>query len=251
MHRNGFAAWDTSGVIVDADTAAIRLLLVEDDEELAALVREYFAKKGFTVTVATEGNAAVQHILDEHPDVVILDVMLPGITGMEVCRRVRPAFAGLILMLTALDDDMDQMLGLELGADDYVVKPVVPRLLLSRIHALLRRTPINRAPVPAVAGDLLQVDDLCINRTAREVAIGAHPVNVTTAEFELLWVLAESAGKVVHRDEILRRIRGLDYDGLDRSIDRRISRLRRKLGDDPDNPRRIKTVRGKGYILCP
>ncbi|TQV85115.1 response regulator [Exilibacterium tricleocarpae] len=236
-----------------SDAAAIRLFLVEDDAGLSALVQEYFTKKGFAVAAESDGITAARRILEEKPDVVILDVMLPGITGMEICRRVRPAFSGLILMLTALDDDMDQMLGLELGADDYVVKPVVPRLLLSRIHALLRRTPVNRTPQPTEvsADDQLAVGDLCINRVSRTLAVGSSPIKLTTAEFELLWVLAEAAGKVVNRDTILQRIRGLDYDGLDRSIDRRISRLRKKLGDDPDNPKRIKTVRGKGYILCP
>jgi DNA-binding response OmpR family regulator len=232
--------------------AAVNILLVEDDPELAALVQEYLGKNGFEVQVEANGARAAARILNEQPQLVILDVMLPGMSGMEVCRKLRPGFAGPVLMLTALDDDMDQLLGLELGADDYISKPVVPRLLLARINALLRRA--RAAPgsfsAAGAGNSTTQVGDLCIRHGSREVLLQGKAVKVTTAEFELLCVLAEAAGQVVERDEILLRVRGFDYDGLDRSIDRRISRLRKKLGDDPDNPQRIKTVRGKGYQLC-
>ncbi len=228
------------------------VLLVEDDGELAGLIQEYLGKHGFRVDIEPNGKRAAQRLTTETPDLVILDVMLPGMGGMDVCRTVRSHYSGPIIMLTALDDDMDQMLGLELGADDYVVKPVPPRLLLARIKAMLRRSHVARGPdvddEPRAA--VIRVGNLVVDGASRQARLAGAEIKVTTAEFELLWLLAESAGRIVGRDEILQRIRGLDYDGLDRSIDRRISRLRKKLGDNPADPRRIKTVRGQGYLLC-
>lgn len=229
-----------------------RIFLVEDDEELAALVKEYLCKQGYHVEVESHGTEAAKRIPASGADLVILDLMLPGMNGTEVCRHIRPLFDGPILMLTALDDDMDQLVGLELGADDYIVKPVAPRLLLARIHAHLRRVPSREQAdlgMLQTAGEL-QVGDLTIDRKRLEVSLGNTPVSLTNAEFELLLLLAEAEGEIVSRDDILNSLRGFEYDGLDRSIDRRISRLRKKLSDDPQNPQRIKTVRGKGYVLC-
>ncbi len=232
------------------------LLLVEDDTELASLVQEYLSKNDFTVTVIANGLDAAQHILAHQPDLVILDIMLPGQSGMDVCKKVRPKYAGPILMLTALDEDMDQMLGLELGADDYIIKPVQPRLLLTRIRALLRRLDKNAAAEPSSltkissSQALLSIGNLEINLANRSVSMSDVLVELTTAEFDLLLLLAESVGQVVSRDKIIQTLRGFDYDGMDRSIDRRISRLRKKLADDPEQPVLIKTVRGKGYQLC-
>ncbi|MCG8611277.1 MAG: response regulator [Pseudomonadales bacterium] len=274
-----------------------RLILVEDDDELSSLVQEYLTKNGFEVTVVQDGSLAVEQILSAQPDLVILDIMLPGLSGMEVCRQVRNGYSAPILMLTALDEDMDQMLGLELGADDYVIKPIKPRLLLSRIRALLRRSDITgRGALVPSAGDRAVSDSSTSNSTtsnsttpnpstanptsaqtkdgqaaspeaiavpslksngleidfqSRTVHINQRMVHLTTAEFDLLSLLAKKSGSTVSRDEILHNLRGFEYDGLDRSIDRRISRLRKKLNDDPIEPKLIKTVRGKGYLLCP
>ncbi|MFC3152809.1 response regulator [Litoribrevibacter euphylliae] len=244
------------------DTPAYRLLLVEDDQELAGLIREFLIKSGFEVEHLSNGAEAAEYILQQQPDLVILDVMLPGLSGMEVCKRVRPSFLQPILMLTALDEDMDQMLGLELGADDYVIKPVKPRLLLSRIRALLRRVETDRQMAQATSHTSSHQasasaspitsshsDCLVIDLSARSVVCCQSLVTLTTAEFDLLVLLAEHQGEIVSRDDIVRNLRGFDYDGLDRSIDRRISRVRKKLGDDSSEPNIIKTIRGKGYLL--
>jgi DNA-binding response OmpR family regulator len=189
------------------------------------------------------------------PDLVILDVMLPGKDGFEICRAVRARYQGVILMLTARDEDFDQILGLELGADDYIAKPVQPRLLLARIKALLRRSPSRRGRLPMRVPKRAEPAELALSAvfiSARQrvpPAWGADCIDLTTAEFDLLWLLARHAGSVLSRDDLLQELRGIGFDGLDRSIDARISRLRRKLGDDPENPTRIKTVRGKGYLF--
>ncbi len=223
-----------------------QILLVEDDEELASLVRDYLINNGYHVGVVTNGNAAVARIEQSPPDLVILDVMLPGKTGMDVCREVRPFYHGPILMLTALDDDMDQMLGLELGADDYIIKPVKPRLLLTRIRTLLRRTVRVEA-----RGDnaLIEVGALVIDEANRHVTVEGRTIDLTSTEYELLRFLAQEIGQVVDRNMIVQELRGFEYDGLDRSIDRRISRLRKKLSGNT-SLELIKTVRGKGYQLC-
>jgi len=222
-----------------------RILLVEDDQPLAQLVSDYLCNSGFQVHIETNGLAAVQYIRQHNPELVVLDIMLPGISGMDVCRQVRHFYSGPILMLTALDEDMDQMLGLELGADDYVIKPVKPRLLLTRIRALLRRvTAQTTTEQPGTHSQLL------IEPSSRQVSFADEALKLTTAEFDLLLLLAQHQGEIVSRDSIVQNLRGFDYDGLDRSIDRRISRLRRKLMDDSQNPQLIKTIRGKGYMLC-
>ena len=226
-----------------------RILLVEDDERLAELTAEYLRKNDFTVAIEARGDTAEERILRERPDLVVLDVMLPGKDGFEICRGIRSQYQGVILMLTARDEDFDQILGLELGADDYIAKPVQPRLLLARIKALLRRT-LN-AEESAVPGSesALAFGSFRISQATRTAHLGAEVIDLTTAEFDLLWLLAQHAGNILSRDDLLQELRGIGFDGLDRSIDARISRLRRKLGDDPEDPTRIKTVRGKGYLF--
>tara|TARA_Y100001956_G_scaffold50235_1_gene48878 strand:+ start:745 stop:1455 length:711 start_codon:yes stop_codon:yes gene_type:complete len=228
-------------------TPISRIILVEDDNELAELIRDFLHNYEFSVTIVSDGLLAVDTILSQQPDLVILDVMLPGQSGMEVCRAIRAHYAGMILMQTALDDDIDQVMGLELGADDYIVKQVKPRLLLSRIRALLRRHERN---VASSSKHELRIGDLVINLQHRSVELNQQAIKLTTSEFELLLLLAKNVGQVVSRDDIAQQIRGFEYDGLDRSIDRRISRLRRTLNDDPNQPELIKTVRGVGYQLC-
>jgi two-component system OmpR family response regulator/two-component system response regulator RstA len=238
--------------MTDAPTSA-RLLLVEDDPRLAALVREFLMQHDFDVTIEPRGDRAVAVILETRPALVILDLMLPGLNGLDVCRAVRPRYAGPILMLTARDDDLDQILGLEIGADDYLVKPAEPRVLLARVRALLRRhAAIAAEPdTDAAAAQPLAFGRLRIDRRARRVTLGDAPVPLSTGEFDLLWLLAARAGEPLTRKAILAELRNLTYDGTDRSIDIGISRLRRKLGDDTDPPARIKTLRGKGYQFVP
>ena len=229
-----------------------RILLVEDDERLAKLTAEYLQKNDFEVAIEARGDTAETRILNDNPDLVILDIMLPGKDGFEVCRAVRDKYQGVILMLTARDEDLDQILGLELGADDYLAKPVQPRLLLARIKALLRRTPGIAPPEEqGESGDSTELSfgNFHISQATRSTHLGNEVIDLTTAEFDLLWLLAKHAGNILSRDDLLQQLRGIGFDGLDRSIDARISRLRRKLGDDPENPTRIKTVRGKGYLF--
>lgn len=225
-----------------------RILLVEDDERLAELTAEYLRRNDLDVTIEGRGDSAETRILAEQPDLVILDVMLPGKDGFEVCRAVRPHYRGVILMLTARDEDFDQILGLEMGADDYIAKPVQPRLLLARIKALLRRFPGPAESGPASNEERI-FGQFRISQATRTATLAGQGIDLTTAEFDLLWLLACHAGNVLSRDDLLQELRGIGFDGLDRSIDARISRLRKKLNDDPENPTRIKTVRGKGYLF--
>lgn len=219
-------------------------MLVEDDPDLASMVAEFLTGNDFSVAVESRGDVAVGRILNEKPDAVILDVNLPGLEGFDVCRQVRADYNGPILILTARGDEVDEVIGLEIGADDYMSKPVRPRVLLARLRAHLRKTP------PA-AKDAMQivVGDLAIDSSRRAVEIAGEEVDLTTAEFDLLWMLAEHAGEVVSRDRIYQELVGIPYDGIDRSIDLRVSRLRKRLHDDPASPTRIKSVRGVGYIL--
>ena len=203
------------------------------------------------VSIEHRGDLACQRIVTEVPDLVVLDLMLPGLDGLSVCRTVRPDYAGPILMLTARDEDIDQVVGLEIGADDYVTKPVQPRVLLARIRALLRRVPqaqpASNVPVAAMTEHSYGV--FKISAAAREAWMSGEVVELTTNEFELLWLLASRPGEILTRDVILESLRGIDYDGADRSVDLRISRLRKKLGDNTSHPARIKTIRGKGYLF--
>lgn len=221
------------------------VLIIEDDERLAELTQDYLVANGFRVSIEADGAHGVERILALQPDLVILDLMLPGEDGLSICRRVRPDYLGPIMMLTARSDDMDQVLGLEMGADDYVSKPVQPRVLLARMRALLRRTDI----IEAEGGGRLAFSNLDIDSATREAWLSGERIDLTSAEFDLLWLLASNAGRVLTREEIFSQLRGIRYDGQDRSIDVRVSRIRPKIGDDPNQPHRIKTVRSKGYLF--
>jgi two-component system response regulator RstA len=231
-----------------------KILIVEDDERLADLTREYLESNGLQVSVVGDGAVAVEVIKSDQPDLVILDLMLPGEDGLSVCRLVRPYYAGPIIMLTARDDDLDQVLGLEMGADDYLSKPVRPRVLLARIRALLRRLK-DIPPVGGAADDgnggqnRVTFANLVVDNGMREAWLDEQSIDLTSAEFDLLWLLSSNAGRVLSREEIFTALRGIEYDGQDRSIDVRISRIRPKIGDDPLQPKRIKTVRSKGYLF--
>jgi DNA-binding response OmpR family regulator len=226
-----------------------QILLVEDDKRLGNLIRTYLSQQGFSVFIEERGDSAPSRILQGNHDLVILDLLLPGLDGLSICRQVRSGYQGPILMLTALEDDMDQVIGLEIGADDYVKKPVEPRVLLARIKALLRR--FERTQQTAALEDTSELvfGSLIINRAKRSVVLNNKPVLLTTNEFNLLWILANHAGQILERDTIYKKLRGIDYDGLNRSVDLTVSNLRRKLEDDIDHPVRIKTVWGKGYLF--
>jgi two-component system OmpR family response regulator len=226
-----------------------RILLVEDDERLSALVAAYLRKNDYEVDAVRHGNEAIPAILKRQPDLVILDVNLPGKDGFQICREARAHFDGVIIMVTARDDEFDEVLGLEFGADDYVHKPVEPRILLARIKAQLRRvTVMERTAGASTQPDMFAFGKFEISRATRSVRLpdGSSP-ELTSAEFDLLWALVMCAGEVVSRESLMRQLRGLEFDGLDRTIDGGVSRLRRKLNDDATTPQRIKTIRGKGY----
>ncbi len=227
---------------------AWQILIVEDDQRLAELTREYLESNGLKVAIESNGAQAAARILKEQPDLVVLDLMLPGEDGLSICRKVRGRYQGPILMLTARSDDMDQVLGLEMGADDYVCKPVRPRVLLARIRALLRRSEGTEV-LAAESQRRLEFGVLVIDSAMREAWLREQSIELTSAEFDLLWLLASNAGRILSREEIFTALRGIEYDGLDRSIDVRISRIRPKIGDDPMHPRLIKTVRSKGYLF--
>ncbi|HCW89947.1 MAG TPA: DNA-binding response regulator [Marinobacter sp.] len=239
--------------VVEQTNESWRILIVEDDERLAELTREYLESNGLVVSLETHGGRAVDRIKAENPDLVVLDLMLPGEDGLSICRRIRPFYQGPVIMLTARTDDLDQVLGLEMGADDYIGKPVKPRVLLARIRALLRRVGENgQNGKDEGAGEepvRLQFNDLVVDRSMREAWLNDGSIDLTSAEFDLLWLLASNAGRVLSREEIFTALRGIEYDGQDRSIDVRVSRIRPKIGDDPVHPRRIKTVRSKGYLF--
>ncbi|MBI3143703.1 MAG: two-component system response regulator RstA [Pseudogulbenkiania sp.] len=229
-----------------------RLVFVEDDAELAELVRDFLSRHDMEVQIEPRGDTALAAIAAAQPDLVLLDIMLPGKDGLTLCRELRPDFAGPIVMLTSLDSDMQQILGLELGANDYILKTTPPAVLVARLRAQLRQhrpTPTEAATRPAVS--VKTFGQLSIDPLSRGVTLGGHSVALSTADFDLLWLLASHAGEIMDRDALFKTMRGVDYDGLDRSIDVAISRLRKKLGDNPAEPFRIKTVRNKGYLFAP
>jgi two-component system OmpR family response regulator len=228
---------------------APRVLIVEDTPALALMLERYLGKHGFQVTVESDGARGLERALAENPDAVILDNNLPTMDGFEVCIALRPNYRGVIMMLSSRDEDRDRIAGLELGADDYLTKPMDLGLVRAHLKALLRRTEIS---MPAEQpSDNRHYGRFSISRATRVVRLGEETIHLTDTEFDLLWLLAENAGTILSRSELFRNLRGFAHDGLDRSIDMTVSRLRRHLGDDAANPSRIKTVRGKGYLFSP
>ena len=225
-----------------------RLLLVEDDAGLGELIAEYLARNGFEVHWMRRGDLALEALRELAPDLVLLDVMLPGIDGFGICRELRGRGSTVpILMLTARDEDVDRVVGLELGADEFLAKPVQPRVLLAHLRAVLRRTGIRGTEAAPV--DCLRFGTLEIDVAARAVRSRGRDIDLTSSEFDLLWLLARHAGSVMSRNDILNQLRSLDYDGSDRSVDCRVYRLRRKLGDFSPDAQRIKTIRNVGYLF--
>ncbi len=230
-----------------------RLLMIEDDSRLAQMVTQYLGQSGFAVSHACDGHSGLAQLQgrgsESMPHLVILDLMLPDMDGLEVCKRIRslPGSAARtpILMLTAKGDPMDRIVGLEIGADDYLPKPFEPRELLARIRAVLRRnTALDSRDQP------LQFGSLQIDRDARTVAVADQSCDLTSYQFDLLVALAERAGRVLTRDQIMEAVRGRELDAFDRSIDVHMGRIRAAIEQDPKNPKRILTVRGVGYVFA-
>jgi len=233
----------------DATASSARILLVDDDPKLCRLVRDYLRPFGFEATCAYTGPEGLQKALEGSFQAVILDCMLPGLDGFEVLKQLRRTSTVPVLMLTALGEESDRIVGLELGADDYLPKTFSSRELLARLRAVTRRSAIAASREAETAGDEIVKNELCLNGASRKATLRGQPLVLTALEFDLLWWLARSAGRVLTRDHLLESIAGRDYEVFDRSIDVHISALRRKLGDDARNPQYIKTVRSAGYML--
>jgi len=220
------------------------ILVVEDDPSISKWLSDYLTGHGYEVSVANRGDVAVELIAEDQPDLVLLDIMLPEKNGFDICKEVRAFYSAPILMITACGEEADEVRGLEYGADDYITKPVRLRALLARIKVLLRKGKIENS-----ASHLLKYGTARIDSLTRTVTIDNQEVALSSNEFDLIWQLAFQAGNVISREELIRQFRGFDYDGVDRSIDNRISRLRKKINDLPDCPFSIKTIWGKGYLF--
>ncbi|WP_448550362.1 response regulator [Thalassotalea fusca] len=220
------------------------ILLVEDDIRLSSLIGKFLQGNNFDVTAIHDGKDVIDYVKKASPDLIILDVMLPNVDGFSLCKQLRKFYQQPILFLTAKDSDFDHVLGLEIGADDFVIKPVEPHVLLARVNVLLRRT--QKYSNKNI--DEITLGSLHIDKKSRLVTLDEQKVDLTSHEFELLWLLAKNAGEPQSRDYIHQQMIGREYDGLDRSVDVRISRLRKKLGDDTANPFKLITVWGKGYL---
>jgi len=224
-----------------------RILVIDDDAELCELLQRYLGGEGFQVDSVHDGEAGVERALSGEPEAVVLDVMLPGLDGFEVLRRIRRRSEVPIVMLTARGDEVDRIVGLEAGADDYLPKPFNPRELAARLRAVLRR--VGPAAAGGPAGGVLRVEDLELDPGARAAFVGGEPVELTGTEFSLLELLARNAGQVVSREDLSREVLERRPNPFDRSLDVHMSNLRRKLGPLPDGGERIKTVRARGYLL--
>jgi len=227
------------------------LLMIEDDTRLAGMVSDYLGASEFTVTHAAHASGGLQQLQETIPDLVILDLMLPDMNGLQVCQRIRamPAPKGQVpvLMLTAKGDPMDRIVGLEMGADDYLPKPFEPRELLARIRAILRR---RHQAVATSSTGYMRFGSLEIDRDARQVAVRGTACELTSYQFDLLVALAERAGRVLTRDQIMEAVRGRELEAFDRSIDVHMGRIRAAIEDEVKHPRRILTVRGVGYVFA-
>ena len=221
-----------------------RILIVEDDPKTSASIEMYLRHDGFRTDIARTGDEGLKFARDRKPQLIVLDVMLPGMSGIDVCRTLRSESRVPIVMLTARSTEEDKLRGLEIGADDYVTKPFSPRELVARVRAVLRRSDAP-AEAPVAAGDVV------IDFESREVQVAGKIIEVTAAEFRLIETFVSAPGRVFSRDELMRRVFGDSYEGLDRTIDVHVKNLRAKIEDDRANPRRIVTVFGVGYKFAP
>ncbi len=244
------------GVFTATQKPMSKIVFVEDDPEVGELIAAYLGRHDIDVIVESRGDRAEAVIERENPDLVLLDIMLPGKDGMTLCRDLRTRWQGPVVLLTSLDSDMNHILSLEMGASDYILKTTPPAVLLARLRLHLRQH-MAAAPVAAENAPTLQphkalrFGTLCIDPLNRQVTLVGEQVALSTADFDLLWELATHAGQIMDRDALLKNLRGVTYDGLDRSVDVAISRLRKKLNDSATEPYRIKTVRNKGYLFAP
>ena len=227
--------------------AGERVLVVEDEANIVNLVRAYLEREGFTVDTVTDGRAALHHARTTRPHLIVLDLMLPGMDGLEVCRRLRQESDVYILMLTAKSEEADRIVGLELGADDYLTKPFSPRELVARVKAVLRRSRPVADALPDSASGIIDAPPLRIDLARRRVTKRGVPVDLTALEFDLLHALAGRPGIVYSRAQLLQRVWGYDFLGDERVVDVHIGLLRKKIEDDPSEPELLKTVRGVGY----
>lgn len=218
------------------------ILLVDDEPKIVKLTTDYLVKDGFRVISSGDGLNALAKINSEKPDLVILDLMLPGMDGWEVCRKARQKSGIPIIMLTARSEETDQLIGLELGADDYITKPFSPRMLVARVKAVLRRTQGLINPPSIIRAEGLEID-----LDGHRVSLDGHPIHLTPNEFRLLAVLAQHPGQLLSREQLIDQIHGISLESFDRSIDSHIKNLRRKLEKDPNHPTYILTVYGEGY----
>ncbi|QJC54843.1 Transcriptional regulatory protein OmpR [Polaromonas vacuolata] len=228
-----------------------QLLMIEDDTRLANMVGEYLRQSGYGFTHAADGNSGLAALAASPPDLVILDLMLPDMDGLEVCRRIKgqggEAANTAVLMLTAKGDPMDRIVGLEIGADDYLPKPFEPRELLARIRAVLRR---GGEAIPSATQKSMHFGSLEIDRDARSVTVSGSLCELTSYQFDLLVAMAERSGRVLSRDQIMEAVRGRELEAFDRSIDVHMGRIRNAIELDAKNPKRILTVRGVGYVFA-
>lgn len=238
------------------------IVVVEDDEKMAQLLKSYFENFDFSVTVLLTGDGATEVILEQNPDIAIIDLRLPGKNGLAICREIRERFKGKVLILTATGDDMDQVAALEMGADDFVNKPIQPRVLLARIRMLLRRQesstavseeqPVEETVVSETPDEnVLVFGQLWIHKILQRCKIADEVIPLTPSEFSILWCLANQPEQTLSREQLLKSISRLEYDGLNRTVDNKVAQLRKKLGDDANRPKGIITVRGEGYVFFP
>ncbi len=227
----------------------LSILIIDDDKKLAKLISTYLSKYQFDISLAEDGITGITLTKECQPHLIIVDLMLPEMDGLSVCRELRSFYSGRIIMLTASDEDMDQVACLELGADDFITKPVHPRVLLARIRMLLRRTEWQANVIEEDNSDTIHYGSLSLYLGKRQVFLDSEVVSLTDAEFNLLWLLASNPEQPLSRDVIMKQVRGVEHNGFDRSIDNRIMALRRKLKDNKGLPKRIITVRGKGYLF--
>ncbi|MEW5559878.1 two-component system response regulator RstA [Enterobacter asburiae] len=232
-----------------------KIVFVEDDPEVGSLIAAYLGKHDMDVIVEPRGDRAEEVVLREQPDLVLLDIMLPGKDGMTICRDLRAQWQGPIVLLTSLDSDMNHILSLEMGASDYILKTTPPAVLLARLRLHLRQHVVAPMSEKSASGltphKAIRFGSLSIDPVNRQVQLSGTNVTLSTADFDLLWELATHAGQIMDRDALLKNLRGVTYDGMDRSVDVAISRLRKKLLDSATEPYRIKTVRNKGYLFAP
>jgi len=223
------------------------MIIVEDDLKLQQMLKDYFIIQNFDVMALNDGSDAAQIILDEQPDIVLLDLMLPVTDGLTICRQTRTLYRGKIKMLTASDDDFDHVAGLETGADDYVTKPIKPRVLLARVRSLLRRQ--DNATASIDNPDLLNFGKLVLKNKYKKCEFAGAVLPLTDSEFDLLWLLASNPDAPLSRDHLTQTLRGIEYDGIDRTIDNKVVRLRKLLGDGNAAAEKVQTIRGKGYLF--